>query len=166
MATDIDTWFSLSYSNYLVLQRSILQSMPLEWQHRFTAIMDEMNDAMGPEMQAMMPSNYFVAVLAREQELVYEDCDECEGSGIAVIEERWGLFNLRRHRIKIDCPECEGSGKDYDSGYRRETPEEVGFVDDPVPHYSRTRTRIDFETGREARWCQTCKAHHGENCPA
>lgn len=39
---DVHLWFSLSYSSYLVVNRSLLQSMPMEWQHRFTALMDEL----------------------------------------------------------------------------------------------------------------------------
>lgn len=37
--------FGLTYANYLVLHRSLLQSMPLSWQHRFTALMDELDAA-------------------------------------------------------------------------------------------------------------------------
>ena len=44
---DIHTWFSLTYANYLVLPRSVLQSMPEEWQHRFTALLGEMESAYG-----------------------------------------------------------------------------------------------------------------------
>ena len=44
---DIHTWFSLSYASYLVVNRSILQSMPEEWQHQFTALLDEMHDRFG-----------------------------------------------------------------------------------------------------------------------
>lgn len=36
--------FGLTYSNYLVLQRSLLQAMPLDWQHRFTTLIAEMED--------------------------------------------------------------------------------------------------------------------------
>lgn len=42
--TDVHTWFSLSYANYAVLHRTHLQSMPMEWQHRFTALMDELEN--------------------------------------------------------------------------------------------------------------------------
>lgn len=45
--TDIHTWFGLTYSNYLVLPRSVLQSMSKEWQHRFVAMLDELYDAYG-----------------------------------------------------------------------------------------------------------------------
>ena len=162
---DIDLWFGLSYSNYLVLQRSILQSMPKEWQHRFTAIIDEMNDRMGEEMLAMMPSNYHIQVLAREPEWVAPECDECEGTGEEILEEKRWFGLAKPFRIKIDCQACDGSGRDYNGEMRRETAEEVGFIPDPVPHYNRTRTRIDFETGREARYCQNCKGFHVRTRP-
>ena len=41
---DVHTWFSLSYSNFVVLHRSILQSMPEHLQHRFTSLMDEIRE--------------------------------------------------------------------------------------------------------------------------
>lgn len=34
-------WFGLSYSSYLVLQRSVIQAMPVEWQHRMVALLEE-----------------------------------------------------------------------------------------------------------------------------
>lgn len=42
---DIHTWFSLTYANYLVLPRAVLQSMPDEWQHRFVECLQEMERA-------------------------------------------------------------------------------------------------------------------------
>jgi hypothetical protein len=44
---EIHDWFSPSYSNYLVLQRSLLQSMPLEWQHQFVALLDALHAELG-----------------------------------------------------------------------------------------------------------------------
>lgn len=38
-------WFGLSYANYLVLQRSLIQEMPLKWQERMVALLDELNAA-------------------------------------------------------------------------------------------------------------------------
>lgn len=35
-------WFSLTYANYLVLPRSLIQEMPVEWQKRFVALLEEM----------------------------------------------------------------------------------------------------------------------------
>ena len=38
-------WFSLSYANYAVLHRTRLQSMPVEWQERFVACLEELRSA-------------------------------------------------------------------------------------------------------------------------
>jgi hypothetical protein len=42
---NIHGWFGLTYANYLVLERSILQSMPDEWQQRFVACLAELDGA-------------------------------------------------------------------------------------------------------------------------
>lgn len=40
----IHCWFGLSYSNYLVLPRSVLQSMPEEWQKKFIECLDQLSN--------------------------------------------------------------------------------------------------------------------------
>lgn len=40
----IHLWFGLSYASYLVVPRTVLQSMPHDWQSRLIALMDEMNE--------------------------------------------------------------------------------------------------------------------------
>lgn len=45
MTEPIHNWFELTYSNYLVLHRSILQSMPDGWQEKFVALLEEMREA-------------------------------------------------------------------------------------------------------------------------
>lgn len=42
---DVHTWFNLTYANYLVLARTLLQSMPDEWQARFTRCLNELYDS-------------------------------------------------------------------------------------------------------------------------
>jgi hypothetical protein len=37
----IHLWFGLTYANYLVMPRSILQSMPDEWQKKFVLLLNE-----------------------------------------------------------------------------------------------------------------------------
>ena len=37
----IHAWFGLSYASYLVIPRSILQSMSVGWQKRFVALLEE-----------------------------------------------------------------------------------------------------------------------------
>lgn len=43
----IHDFFGLTYASYLVLPRSILQSMPVGWQRRFVACLEEADEAMG-----------------------------------------------------------------------------------------------------------------------
>lgn len=38
----ISEWFGLSYSSYLVLQRSLLEAMPVAWQRRFVEMLQEL----------------------------------------------------------------------------------------------------------------------------
>jgi hypothetical protein len=38
------TWFGLTYSAYLVLNRSALEAMPAEWQARMVALLEEMRE--------------------------------------------------------------------------------------------------------------------------
>lgn len=44
----VHQWFSLSRANYLVLPRSLMSAMPLEWQERMTACLQEMREACAP----------------------------------------------------------------------------------------------------------------------
>lgn len=43
----IHEWFELSYASYLVLPRSILQSLPVEWQEKFVNLLNEAEQLMG-----------------------------------------------------------------------------------------------------------------------
>jgi hypothetical protein len=41
----IHEWFELSRAQYLTIPRSVLQSMPTEWQQRFTQCLEELDEA-------------------------------------------------------------------------------------------------------------------------
>lgn len=43
----IHGWFGLTYANYLVMPRSVLQSMPQEWQAKFCELLEESRAAFG-----------------------------------------------------------------------------------------------------------------------
>ena len=45
----IHNWFGLTYANYLVLPRSILQSMDAEWQKKMVDLLNEMEEKMRNE---------------------------------------------------------------------------------------------------------------------
>lgn len=40
----VHTWFELTYAQYLTIPRSLLQSMPVEWQQRFVECLEELDD--------------------------------------------------------------------------------------------------------------------------
>lgn len=44
MDRDVNSFFGLSYANYLAIPRSILQSMPDKWQHKFVKLLDELDE--------------------------------------------------------------------------------------------------------------------------
>lgn len=41
----IHEWFGLSYAQYLTIPRTVLQSMPVDWQHRFVTCLSEIDAA-------------------------------------------------------------------------------------------------------------------------
>lgn len=59
---DIHTWFGLTYANYLCLPRSILQSMPDEWQRRFVVCLEELRTAAWD-----VPQHYSYRVMAIDE---------------------------------------------------------------------------------------------------
>lgn len=59
----IHEWFELSYSSYLVLPRSILQSAPVEWQRRFVECLCELRELCEP----LQPINDNYTVLLKDE---------------------------------------------------------------------------------------------------
>jgi hypothetical protein len=47
----VHEFFGLSYSNYIVLPRSVLQSMPLEWQRRFIRLVEEIPEVIEEQFE-------------------------------------------------------------------------------------------------------------------
>ncbi|NJA56694.1 hypothetical protein [Streptomyces sp. NEAU-H3] len=66
----VHEWFSLSYSNYLVLHRTLMQSMPLAWQERMIACLDELNAAFEHVPQAKA---YKVEAAVEEEDFSVEE---------------------------------------------------------------------------------------------
>lgn len=126
----IHGWFGLTYANYLVLNRSVLQSMPDEWQSRFVGCLRELDEAFGH----LPHPTYDVRCLAREREhLSRETCSDCDGTGLV-------LDGGLPADPETPCEWCDGDGEvDCD---RWEDAEEVGIVTDPIPHYNRGRTQL------------------------
>ena len=124
---DIHTFFGLSYSNYLVLPRTLLQSMPEEWQHKFVRLLDEYQEAFAHVEQA----DYYTVEAAVE--CTYSDLSDAEATELGVSV-RFG-----------DAPEFEPTYYDRDGG-SHEAGEYVMVPrpgGDPVPHYRRGNAHIE-----------------------
>lgn len=114
----IHTWFGLSYSNYLVLPRTLLQSMPDEWQTRFVGCLRELHDAYDHVPQA----EAYKVQPAREREVSELADDELKRIGYTV--------DTRSY--------YDDAGREVESDHIVLWP-----VDrDPVPHYNRGRAYI------------------------
>lgn len=133
---DIHTSFGLSYANYLVLPRTLLQSMPIGWQHRFVALVDELHEAFAHVEQA--------------------DCYEVTAGVETAIEElrpdELAFLGITRpdHAAEAD----DEDDRSDDVYYLKDGTEMQGWMrvvwpkPDPVPHYNRGRTHIE-PTGRD-----------------
>lgn len=71
----IHCWFDLTYANYLVLNRTLLQSMPDGWQERFVGCLRELRAAFRSIPQAegfMVKATDFAGKFARDPVPHYE----------------------------------------------------------------------------------------------
>jgi hypothetical protein len=132
----IHAWFGLTYSNYLVLPRTLLQSMPDQWQAKFVALLEEMQEAFA---HVEMAEAYKVEA-ATEHEL-----GELTFRQLSVL----GISE-RQAPCSLDHIHGAGYGCDtlyvYDSAAESDMPRDRRVLlpcRDPVPHYNRGRTRIE-----------------------
>lgn len=64
----IHAWFNLTYAQYLTIPRSVLQSMPDEWQDRFVQCLEELDEAID-----WRPKRGQYRVILSEISEVYDD---------------------------------------------------------------------------------------------
>jgi len=129
----IHLWFGLSYSNYLVLHRTMMQSMPVAWQERAVALFDELDSAF-PDLE-------------RTSRYIVEPARECEYGNLSPGE---------RHALGVtysgDDDEYPEDADDvyWDKFGGEHDPEESVLVPtgmDAIPHYDRGRTFIEPTDG-------------------
>ena len=140
----IHAWFGLSYTNYLVLNRTLMQSMPIEWQERMVACLREMDDAFEHVQRAEA-----FDVFPGDEHLV-EDLTERQLTQLGITRS-WP----EGHSSECEDAECPGGGECHPSLplYRDSTGREMDSGEyvltrkpDPVPHYNRGRTYIPPRT--------------------
>lgn len=93
---DVHHWFELTYAQYLTIPRSVLQSMPDEWQRRFVKCMEELDETIDWRPHGRLQYQ----VQLRQ---VVEKFSRAEG----MFTERWGpvvddpLMDYQRGRRRI-----------------------------------------------------------------
>ncbi|MFD8263601.1 hypothetical protein ACFV19_32985 [Streptomyces griseoluteus] len=135
-------YFGLSYCNYAVLHRTLMQSMPLDWQERMTACLHELTEAYAhieqPEIfEVKAATEHIVRELtdhqlkqARITESLYDE----------PVPEGLNLSDLGQWRTEHEKPQptyYDDDGRELDPHERVLLP-----ATDPVPHYNRGRTYI------------------------
>jgi hypothetical protein len=127
---DVHAYFGLSYANYLVLPRMLMQSMPEKWQIEFVNLLNELHDAFEHVQQAptyQVTAGKTLALDEMTESQLYAAGIDVEGDA-----EDGSGTETRYHR-RSDGAEL--TGQDY------------GFLPgvDPVPHYGRAhiQPRLD-----------------------
>ncbi|MCL8016910.1 hypothetical protein [Streptomyces sp. AS02] len=128
----IHKYFGLMYANYLVLPRTLLQSMPDVWQTPFVALLKTLDEAF-----AHVPQAEAYKVTAGKENLLRDmTVSELHTAGVEVS----GDDELGHGPDTVYTSSETGEELDGDS---------YGFMPrkDPVPHYNRGRTRVEPRLG-------------------
>lgn len=126
----IHTWFGLTYSNYLVLHRSMMQSMPADWQTRAVALFDELDTAF-----AELPtSRTFIVTAATECD--YSDLTDADMAELGITRSDPDDDGDTTSSVRFH----DRDGTEHEPWERTLVPLPDG---DPVPHYNRGRTFIE-----------------------
>lgn len=127
---DIHGYMGLSYANYLVLHRTVLQSMPEAWQQAFVALLEEY-DAASADLEFPEAYEVITGTLHDVGELPVEFL---------------GALNIERHEYET----AAGPAYVYYAGVEGDELSPTDQVllpgDDPIPHYERGRTRLPLRT--------------------
>jgi hypothetical protein len=140
----IQDWFGLSYGNYQVLPRTLMQSMPIEWQERMVACLEELHDAFQHVPQAEVYDVTAATELtvgdmtAPQLELAGIDRDWYRGETPPARLTDDELGEWQAEHENPDGPTYSRNGMELDPHERVLLP-----TADPVPHYNRGRTYIE-----------------------
>lgn len=95
-ADDLHLWWGLSYAQYLTIPRTVMQSMPDEWQGKMAAMLRELDEAID-----WRPDNacYFVTL----NRLEYDDEQDRREKG-AEIEDPLADYERGRRRLLLREP--------------------------------------------------------------
>lgn len=142
----VHRWFELTYSSYQVMPRVLMQSMPIDWQVRMVALLDEMRDAF---RDVEKPDEYRVEPVRWASVNDLSD-EERTLAGVTVAwdgEEGEGEPTYYHRGVEVDHPDIDRIGVpivDTLPGYRH------GFVMPTIPDAPERGTKvisIDVQSG-------------------
>lgn len=107
----VHNWFGLTYSSYLVLQRTLLQSMPTDWQQRFISLIKELEFATeGLEI----PGTFTVNAKDEKGKFIYDDPSKGGSILLGRFVDDW------ENKVEIFIPaEKIDDLRDYERGRRQ-----------------------------------------------
>lgn len=102
----IHEWFELTYAQYLTIPRSVLQSMPAEWQERFVTCLRELDSAIDwrPE-----EGRYWVRLKDKHGRFTHDPLMDYE-RGRRVVPMRDGIAD-RATRVRALLEQSRGDGQ-------------------------------------------------------
>jgi hypothetical protein len=161
----IHDWFELSYSNYQVLHRTLMQSMPLEWQERMVDCLGELHVAFEhvpqpDRFQVEAATEHIVGEMTPEelaQAGIKADwyAGETPPEGLSDAE-----FAEWRAEHEQDEPAYYRGGEELYPGQRVLIP-----TRDPIPHYKHAYIEPRLPKPIEAGWCSYGEDWaHGAGC--
>ncbi|OEV14062.1 hypothetical protein [Streptomyces nanshensis] len=136
--------FGLSYANYLVVERSLLQSMPIEWQESFITRLRELEEAFGHRQRAEV----FDVTAATEHEA--SDLTEPQRQQLGITTDWYRGERPPEHLDGDDLAEWQHEHENpdgpvyYDRDGQEIDADHVVLLpaEDPVPPYNRGRTYL------------------------
>ncbi|MFD9685147.1 hypothetical protein ACFWXO_05225 [Kitasatospora sp. NPDC059088] len=139
---DVHTYFGLSYAGHLVLNRSLLQSMPPAWQRMFVLLMRQLNDAFDHVPQ---PEAYIVTAAT---EHIVRELSDADLAAVGITRDWYGglaepqeldpeALVAWQDEHRLDEPVYSDGRSELDPDGLVQLP-----VADPLPHYNRGRTRV------------------------
>ncbi|MCI3153202.1 hypothetical protein ELQ39_15825 [Streptomyces sp. GB4-14] len=139
----IHTWFGLSYTNYQVLHRTLMQSMPLDWQQRMVACLEELAAAYEhieqPEVFDVQAATEHIVNEMTDAELKQAGItDDWYGEEIPTGLSPDDLAEWKADHERDAPTYYDRDGNEVDPHSRVLLP-----ASDPVPHYNRGRTYIE-----------------------
>lgn len=120
----IHSFFGLTYSNYLVLHRTLMQSMPEEWQAKFVKLIEEMESAYShlvfPDFEVKAGEWKYVGDLRG---------DELKAAGVGVAypdeyDDEYSYYDYKGNELRPNLDRAFVPGTD------------------PIPHYDRGRAYV------------------------